>query len=63
MRQIRHMKCNKKGLCRHVGSKRKTRENKDLQLNQAADLLLKGMEDNEISNALFSSVFTSRISC
>lgn len=63
LKQIRHVKCNKKGFCSYVGSKRKTKENTDLLLNQAVDLLMKGMQEAEIPNALFISVFTSWISC
>lgn len=63
LKQIRHVKCNKKGFCRYVGSKRKTRENLDLMLNQAGVLPMNGTEEAEVLNALFISVFTSRISC
>lgn len=42
-------------------SKKKTREITDLLVNQVGDLLVKGMKESDISNALLSSVLTSRI--
>ena len=56
----RDVKDNKKGFCKYIGDKRKTRENVGPLLNEAGDLVTQDMEKAEVLNAFFASVFTSK---
>jgi len=47
----RDVKVRKKGLCKYIGKKRKTRENVGLLLNQMEDLVAQDMEKAELLNA------------
>lgn len=55
------MKGNKKGFCNHISSKRKTRENFSLLLNEMVDLLTKDMKKSEVVKVFFTLVFTDKI--
>ena len=51
---------NRKG--KYINSKRKARENMDLLLSEAGDMVIQDMENAEVINAAFSLVFTSKVS-
>lgn len=53
----------KKGFYKYMGSKRKSREDVDLLLNGAGDLMATGMEKAVVLSAFFASVFTDKSSC
>lgn len=55
------MKGNRKHFCRYKNIKRKNKENIGPLLNWTGDLVTKDMEKAEVLNALFVSVFTSKI--
>ncbi|PKU47794.1 rna-directed dna polymerase from mobile element jockey-like [Limosa lapponica baueri] len=55
----RDVKYNKKGLFKYIHSKRKTRENVGLLLNEAGALVMEDTEKAELLNAAFASVFTA----
>lgn len=51
----------KKGFCKYIGNKRKTKENVGLLLNEIRDLVMQDMEKAELPNAFFFHlVFTSK---
>lgn len=52
------MKSTKKGFCKYVSSKRKTRENFSLLLNGMVDLVTKHMKKAEV---FFTLVFSDKI--
>lgn len=56
----KEVKNNKKGFFKYVISKRKTRENVDLLLNEEGDLITGDAEKLEILGAFFASVLTTR---
>lgn len=62
MNLVRSAKGDKKGFCKYVHSKRKTRGNVGLLLNGAVDLVTKGMEKAEVPSAFFALVFTNKTS-
>ena len=53
-------KSNKKGFCKQINSRKKTREDMDLLQNGAGKLVTKDMEKVEVFNAAFASVFTRK---
>lgn len=53
-------KSNEKGFCRCISCKRKTRENVSLLLNGAGNLVTGNMEESEILNTFFTSVFIGK---
>ncbi|KAK4814759.1 hypothetical protein QYF61_026736 [Mycteria americana] len=55
---VRSVKGDEKGFCKYINSKRKTRENADLLLRGARDLVTKDMEKAEVLSAFFALVFT-----
>lgn len=52
----------KKGLCKYINSKRKTRGNLNPMLKSEEELLTKGMEKIKILSAFFASDFTGKTS-
>ncbi|GAB0177726.1 target of Nesh-SH3 [Grus japonensis] len=56
----RNVKNNKKGFFKYISSKRKTRENVGLLLNEVGDLVTDDTEEAELLNAFFTSVFTAK---
>ena len=54
------VKGNRKGFYKYINSKRKTRENMDLLLNGAAELVANEMPKAKVLSAFFASVFTSK---
>lgn len=50
----------KKGFCKHIGDKRKPRENVGPLLNEMGDVFAQDMEKTEALNAFFASVLTSK---
>ncbi|KAK4810492.1 hypothetical protein QYF61_004272 [Mycteria americana] len=58
----RDVKGNKKGFCKYIGDKRKTRENVGPLLNGTGDLVTQDMEKADVLNAFFASVFTRKTS-
>jgi len=57
LKLARNVKDNKKGFCRYTGDKRK---NVSPLLNKRRDLVTQDMEETEVLNAFFASVFTSK---
>lgn len=55
------VKGNRKHFCRYKNIKRKNRENTGPLLNWTGDLVTKHVERAEVLNALFTSVFTSKV--
>lgn len=51
---------NKKELFMYVNSKRKTRENVGLLLNEVGPLVMEGTETAELLHTFFASVFTAK---
>ncbi|GAB0208090.1 mitochondrial enolase superfamily member 1 [Grus japonensis] len=58
----RVVKDNKKGFFKYISSKRKTRENVGLLLNEVGALVTEDTEKVELLNAAFASVFTAKAS-
>lgn len=56
---IREVKHNK-SFFRYVNSKRKTRENVGLLLNEVGPLVMEGTETAELLHTFFASVFTAK---
>ncbi|GAB0182218.1 hypothetical protein GRJ2_000687100 [Grus japonensis] len=56
----RDVKDNKKGFFKYISSKRKTRENVGLLLNEVGALVMEDTEKTELLNAFFASVFTAK---
>ncbi|GAB0177889.1 mitochondrial enolase superfamily member 1 [Grus japonensis] len=54
----RDVKENKKGFFKYISSKRKTRENVDMLLNEVGALVMEDTEKVALLNAFFASVFT-----
>jgi len=50
------MKGNRKGLYKYINSKRKTRENMNLQLNGTGELVTKGRQKAKVLNVLCQSL-------
>ena len=50
----------KKGFCRHINSKRKTREKVGSVLNGVGDLVATNIEKAGVLNAFFTLVFTGK---
>lgn len=50
----------KKGFCRHISSKSKTREKVDSLLNGVGYLVTKNMEKSGVFNAFFTLIFTGK---
>lgn len=61
MNLARDVKGHKKGFYRYLNSNGKTRENMDLSLNRAGDLMTKDMEKAEVLCAFFVSVYASNL--
>ncbi|GAB0208892.1 hypothetical protein GRJ2_003354900 [Grus japonensis] len=57
----RDVKDNKKGFFKYISSKRKTRENVGLLLNEVGALVMEDTEKVELLNAFFASVFTAKV--
>ncbi|GAB0207863.1 hypothetical protein GRJ2_003252000 [Grus japonensis] len=57
----RDVKDNKKGFFKYISSKRKTRENVGLLLNEVGALVTEDTEKAELLNAFFASVFTAKV--
>ncbi|GAB0206875.1 mitochondrial enolase superfamily member 1 [Grus japonensis] len=55
------VKDNKKGFFKYISSKRKTRENVGLLLNEVGALVTEDTEKMELLNAFFASVFTAKV--
>ncbi|KAJ7396398.1 rna-directed dna polymerase from mobile element jockey-like [Pitangus sulphuratus] len=53
---------NKKGFCEYISSKRETRENVGLLLNQMSVMVMGDTEEVELLNAFFASVFITEAS-
>ncbi|GAB0181788.1 mitochondrial enolase superfamily member 1 [Grus japonensis] len=58
----RDVKYTKKGFLKYISSKRKTKENVGLLLNEVGALVMEHAEKTELLNALFASVFTAKVS-
>lgn len=58
---VRGVKANKKGFCRHISIKRKSRENVGVLLNRVEELVTKDIEKSKLLSAFFTSVFTDHI--
>ncbi|KAK4821892.1 hypothetical protein QYF61_004408 [Mycteria americana] len=58
----RDVKGNKKSFYRYVGDKRKTRENVGPLQKETGDLVTQDMEQAEVLNDFFASVFTGKCS-
>jgi len=56
----RDVKDNKKGFFKYISSKRKTRDNVGLLLNEAGVLVMEDAEKAELMNAFFASVFSAK---
>ncbi|PKU38533.1 rna-directed dna polymerase from mobile element jockey- hypothetical protein [Limosa lapponica baueri] len=56
----RDVEDNKKGFLKYISSKRKTRENVGLLLNEVGVLVMEDAEKAELLNAFFGSVFTAK---
>ncbi|PKU36969.1 rna-directed dna polymerase from mobile element jockey- hypothetical protein [Limosa lapponica baueri] len=56
------VKVNKKGFCKYIGGKRKTRENVGPLLNETGAMVAEDAEKVELLNAAFASVFTAQAS-
>ncbi|GAB0202805.1 mitochondrial enolase superfamily member 1 [Grus japonensis] len=56
----RDVKDNKKGFFKYINSKRKTRENVGLLLNEVGTLVMEDTEKEELLNAFFALVFTAK---
>ncbi|GAB0179181.1 mitochondrial enolase superfamily member 1 [Grus japonensis] len=54
------VKDNKKGFFKYISSKRKTRENVGLLLNEVGALVMENTENVELLNAFFASVCTAK---
>ena len=54
----RDVKDNKKGFCKYIGDKRKTRDNVGPLLDKMGDLVTRDMEKAEVLDATFASVST-----
>ena len=59
---VRDVKGNKKSFYRHVGDKRKTKENVGPLWKEKGDLVTWDMEKAEVLNDFFASVFTGKCS-
>ena len=57
---MRDVKGNKRGFYKYVHDKRKTSENVGPLLNGARDLVTEDIEEAEVLNSFFASVFTSK---
>lgn len=55
------MKGNRKGFCKYISSKRKTRENFSPLLNGMVDLVTKDIKKDEAPKVIFTLVFTDKI--
>ncbi|GAB0184184.1 hypothetical protein GRJ2_000884000 [Grus japonensis] len=55
------VKDNEKGFFKYISSKRKTRENVGLLLNEVSALVMEDTEKAELLNAAFASVFTAKV--
>ncbi|GAB0197889.1 mitochondrial enolase superfamily member 1 [Grus japonensis] len=58
---VRDVKDNKKGFFKYISSKKKTRENVSLLLNEVGALVMEDTEKAELLNATFASVFTAKV--
>ncbi|KAK4808476.1 hypothetical protein QYF61_005793 [Mycteria americana] len=56
----RYVKDSKKGSYKHIGDKRKAKENRSPSLNEVQDLMTQNMEKAEVLNAFFASVSTNK---
>jgi len=62
LKLARDVKNNKKGFCKYISSKRKTRGNVGPLLNEVSALVTEDTEKAELLSALFASVFSAKAS-